>query len=114
MRTARWLVPLVVAAAALSAAAWLFTSVGEMHDRLARHSSALALAFLGVAGLGAAISAVAATRFVWTLGRAERPPAQAPADVVRAAELQAEKAEGVIAQVRDDRVKAELGGELAA
>src|SRR5262245_53720096 len=113
MRTARWLLPLVVAALAFGAAAWLFTSVGEMHDRLARHSNALALAFLAVAGLCATISAIAAARFFWSLGRVERAAVQAPEDIVKAAEIQAEKAEGVIAQVRDDRVKAELAGELA-
>ena len=54
MRTARWLAPLVLAAIALGAAAWLFSSVGEMHDRLAKHSNGLALVFLGIAGLLAA------------------------------------------------------------
>ncbi len=56
MRTARWLAPLVLAAIAAGAAAWLFTSVGEMHDRLAKHSTGLALGFLGIAGLLAAVA----------------------------------------------------------
>ncbi|WP_406700995.1 GTP-binding protein [Singulisphaera sp. Ch08] len=113
MRTARWLAPLVLAAIALGAAAWLFTSVGEMHDRLAKHSTGLALVFLGIAGLLAAIAGLSAARLCWKLGRPEAPPAKAPEDVVRAAELQAEKAEGVISQVRDDLAKARLQGELS-
>src|SRR5947207_14240445 len=100
MRTSRWLVPLVLAALALGAAAWLFTSVGEMHDRLAKHSNALALGFLGVAALLATVSALAAARFFWTLGRPEREAARAPEGIVRAAEAQSDKAEGVLARVR--------------
>src|SRR5262245_192528 len=114
MRASRWVLPLVLAAIALGAAAWLFTSVGEMHDRLAKHSNSLALAFLVGAGLLAAISAIAGARFFWNLGRPERAGPQAPEDIVRAAELQAEKAEGVIATVRDNQAKKELGDELAA
>lgn len=113
MRTARWLAPLILAALALGAAAWLFTSVGEMHDRIAKHSNALAVAFLALAGLMGLLAAASAARLFWTLGRSEPPQAQAPEDVVRAAELQAEKAETVIQQVRDDAAKAELQSELA-
>lgn len=114
MRTSRWLLPLVLAAVVLGAAAWLFSSVGEMHDRLARHSTSLALAFLGIAGLVAAASALAAARFFWQAGRPERPPPKAPEDLVKAADVQAEKAEGVIERVGDDAAKAQLQGELAA
>jgi small GTP-binding protein len=113
MRTARWLVPLVLAALALGAAAWLFTSVGEMHDRLAKHSNALALGFLALAGLLGLLAAGSAVRLCWKLGRSDAPLAEAPEDVVRAAELQAEKAEGVINQIRDDAAKAELQSELS-
>ena len=113
MRTARWLAPLVLAAIALGAAAWLFSSVGEMHDRLAKHSNGLALVFLGIAGLLAALAGLSAARLFWKLGRPEAPPAKAPEDIVRAAELQAEKAEGVINHVRDDLTKAQLQGELS-
>jgi small GTP-binding protein len=113
MRTARWLAPLVLSAIALGAAAWLFTSVGEMHDRLAKHSNGLALVFLGVAGLTATLAGAAAARVLWKLGRPEAPPAQAPEDVVHAADLQAEKAEGVINHVRDQAAKARLQAELS-
>jgi small GTP-binding protein len=48
------------------------------------------------------------------MGRSARAPAQAPADVVKAAELQAEKAEAVIAQVKSEAARADLNTELAA
>lgn len=113
MRSSRWIVPLVVLSIVLSALAWLFSAVGAMHDRLARYSDVLALGFLGAAGLVAAGAALVAARFLWTLKRGEPPPAQAPEDVVRAAEIQAEKAETMIGQVRDEAARARLGGELA-
>lgn len=113
MRTTRWLLPLVATSIALATAAWLFTSVGEMHDRLARHSNALAIAFIGAAGLITAAVALTAARMFWSVGRPTLPPPKPPEDVVRAAEVQAEKAEAVIAQVRDPTVKGRLDSELA-
>jgi small GTP-binding protein len=114
MRTSRLMLALALTAVALGSAAWLVVSVGEMHDRLARHSGALAVSFVVVAMVVAAASALAAARLFWKLGRGERPPAQAPEDVVRAAEVQAEKAEGVIAQVKDEEARARLDRDLAA
>lgn len=113
MRNSRWLLAIVLTAITLAATAWLIASVNELHDRLARHSGALAFAFIGIALLVASISALAAARIFWRLGRAERPPPKAPEDVIRAAEVQAEKAEGVIAQVRDEPARQQLGRELA-
>jgi small GTP-binding protein len=98
---------------AIAATAWLISSLVNFHAEVARHSSALALLFIGVAGVTALLSALAATRFLWKLGRGERAPDQAPEDVVKAAEVQAEKAEGVIAQVKDDSARIELQNELA-
>ena len=106
MRTSRWLLALVLTAVALGAAAWLIASIGEMHDRLARHSGTLALVFLGHRRAVAVASALAAARLFWKLGRPELPPARPPEDVIRAAEVQAEKAEGVIAQVKDESARA--------
>ncbi len=117
MRTTRWVFALVLTAFALGTAAWLVTSVNELHDRLARHSAPLALVFVGTAGLLAAASGLAAVRMFWTLGHSPRAPellAKAPEDVVRAAEVQAEKAEQVINLVRDEAARSELGNELAA
>jgi small GTP-binding protein len=110
----RWLLPIVLVVLALGAAAWLFSSVGEMHDRLARHSTTLALVFLGLAAIVAVAGAIAATRFFWHASRPPRAPAQAPDDVVHAAEVQVEKAEAVVAQVADGSAKSALTGELAA
>lgn len=114
MRISRFLPPFVLAVVAISATAWLTVSVVEMHDRVEKHSKTLALGFIGLAGLVALGSSLAATRFFWKLSRGERPPAEAPADVVKAAEVQAEKAEGVIALVRDEAARLDLNQELAA
>lgn len=113
MRSSRWIVPLVLLSMALGALAWLVTSVGEVHDRLARHSDVLALVFLGGACLVAGVAALATARFLWKLDRGERPPVQAPEDVVRAAEVQAERAEAMIGQVKDDATRQRLGAELS-
>ena len=114
MRANRLLFALLLTAAALGMGAWFLVSVGEMHDRLARHSKALAVAYVLTSGLVSIALGAAAARLFWQLGRAERPPAKAPEDIVHAAELQAEKAEQVIAQVKDAPAKVRLEGELAA
>ncbi len=116
MRTTRWVFALILTAVALGTAAWLVTSVNELHDRLARHSQPLALVFVGSAGLIAVASALAAVRMFWSLGHTPRAPdvVKAPEDIVHAAEVQADKAEQVINQVRDQTAKTELGNELAA
>ncbi len=113
MRSSRFLLAVVLVTVALGAAAWLIVSVGEMHDRIERHSAPLALAFVTTAAIVALASGLTAARLFWTLGRPERAPVQAPEDVVRAAEVQAEKAEGVIAQIRDEAAKVRLNAELA-
>jgi small GTP-binding protein len=113
LRTSRYVLPVVLVIVALVATAWLLASVGDMHDRLARHSPRVAMLFIGIALTTAVVSVLAAARFFWKLGRGERAPARAPADVVQAAEVQAEKAEGVIAQVKDESARSELNAELA-
>src|SRR4051812_22232159 len=117
MRTTRWGFALLLAAVALGTVAWLVTSVNELHDRLARHSDALAMVFVGTAALLAVVSALAAVRMFWKLGHTARAPgsqARGPEDVVRAAEGQAGKAELVINQGKDKEAKEEVGNELAA
>jgi hypothetical protein len=113
MRTHRMLLYLSMVIAILASAAWLVVSVTDLHDRLARLSPHLALVFAGLAVVAILIFSVAAGRLFWKLGRAERPPARAPADLVRAADVQAENAERMIAQVRDQEARARLNGELA-
>jgi hypothetical protein len=113
MRNSRWLLAIVLTAVTLTATAWLIASVNELHDRLARHSTWLAFGFIAAALVVASVSAILAARVFWRLGTAERPPPKAPDDVIRAAETQAEKAEGVIAQVKDEPARQQLTRELA-
>ena len=113
MRTNRLLLALVLLITALAMVGWLVASVGDLHDRLARISPPLAMAIIGVVATALAVATLAGARLAWKLSRPERPPAQAPEDVVKAAEVQAEKAEGVIAQIRDEGARARLNGELA-
>ena len=114
MRTSRFLLPVVLIVVAICAAAWLLASVGEMHDRLAKHSLTLAQIFIALAGLVALVAGVILFRIFWTLSRADKPRARAPEDIVKAAEVQAEKAEEVIKQVKDESARIDLAAELAA
>ena len=114
MRASRLLLPLVLVVVAIASTAWLLVTVIDMHDRLAKHSDALALVFVGVSGLTAVVSALTAARFFWKLSRGEPAPAKAPEDVVKAAEVQAERAEAVIEQVKDESARIDLHKELAA
>src|SRR4051794_39798498 len=102
MRTSRWVLGIMLVAVTLAATAWLIASVNELHDRLARHSAVLAFSFVGIGLLVATVSAILAARVFWKMGRADRPPPKAPEDVIHAAEIQADRAEEVIAQVRDE------------
>ncbi len=113
MRTNRLLLALTLTVLALGMAGWLVVQVGELHDRVARYSPPLAIAILSAAGLAASASALAAARLFWKLARPERLPAQAPEDVVKAAEVQAERAEAVIALIKDPSARGKLNGELA-
>ncbi len=97
---------------ALGTAAWLVTSVGDAHDRIAPTSPPLAIAFVVLASVTAGAAAVAGSRLLWKLGRSESPPAVAPEDVVVAAGVQAEKAEAVVAQVQDPGARDRLRREL--
>ena len=90
---------------ALAMVASLVASVGDLHDRIARVSPPLAIALVSFAVVAAAGSALAAARLFWKLGRPERAPAKAPTDIVKAAEVQAEKAATIIDQVGDESAK---------
>lgn len=103
-----------LAVLALVLAASLVASVGDLHDRVAKVSRPLAIGLVTILVLASAGSAIAAARLFWKLGRAAPPPAIAPTDVVKAAEIQTEKAEAVIAQVHDPSAKAQLQGEIAS
>jgi small GTP-binding protein len=114
MRSNRLMLVLCLTIVALAMAAWLVVSVGDLHDRLAKVSPLLALGFAGLAVVTTFVFALASARLFWKLGRADRPPPKAPADVVKAAEIQAVQAEKVIERVRDEGARARLNGELAS
>jgi uncharacterized protein len=107
-----WL-SLVALAVTLGMAAWLISSVGDLHKRIAETSPPLAIGFVVLVCLLASASALAAVRLLWKLGRDEKAAAKAPDDIVAAADIQAEKAEGVVAQVRDAAVQTRLRAEMA-
>jgi small GTP-binding protein len=97
---------------AMGLAAWLVSSVNELHGRFARESRALGVAFLIVLFVLLATGTIWACRWIWRSKSGERSRAQAPEDVIQAAAVQADQAEGVIRQVGDESIKAELNREL--
>jgi small GTP-binding protein len=114
MRTYRAWLALAALAVALGMAAWLITSVGTMHDRLAAYSPPLAIGFVILAVLLTTATAVAATRLFWKLGRTEDAPTRrAPEDIIKAADVQAVEAEAVVDRVNDAEAQARLRRELA-
>ncbi len=113
-RTSRLILALGGTTLVVGSAAWLVASVGDLHDRVAATSPEIAVAVVVLVGVTALVTALASFRLLWKLGQPERTElAQAPDDVVEAAELQAEKAEGVIAQVKDDDARTRFSRELA-
>lgn len=106
------MVPVALVVVAIAATAWLINSLVAFHKLVETYSTLLAYVFIGAAVLVMLASSLAATRFFWAIGRGPRAPAQAPADVVKAAEVQAEKAESVIAQLRDQAARVDLQKEL--
>jgi len=112
-RTQRFWLSLAGLTVSLGMAAWLIASVGDLHDRIARISPKLAVVLVVLAGLAASVTAIGAAGLLWRLGRAETLPVRAPEDVVAAAEVQAEKAEAVVSQVKDPDAQTRLRGELA-
>ncbi len=111
--SSRFLLAAVLSIVAMGMAAWLVTSVGDLHDRIARQSPALAVAVVVLAVATASAAAIAAARMFWHLSRPEPTPAKAPTDVVQAAEVQAEKAEQMLTRVEDEAVREKLAREIA-
>ena len=102
----------LLAIAALGFFAWLVSSVNELHERFAGESRGLGLAFLVVLIVLLAIAAIWLGWLAWRT-RAGRPePTPVPTDVIRAASVQTDQAEGVIRQVKDESARAELNREL--
>ena len=99
---------------AVGSVAWLVSSVRHLHDQVAVTSPELAVGVVILATATASATAVASFRLLWKLGRPDRTElAVAPDDVVAAARVQAEKAEGVIAQVKSEEVRTRFRRELA-
>jgi small GTP-binding protein len=95
-------------------AAWLTSAVTALHDRFARHSQGLGVAFLIVLFVLLAIATLWASRFVRAPKSRGRDPVRAPDDVLQAAAVQAEAAAGVIRQVEDATARTGLDRELSA
>jgi small GTP-binding protein len=113
MRKSRLMIGvLVTVAIVLVVLASLVSSVNDLHDRLAKVSPALAVGFVGTAIVVASLCGIAAARLLWSLGRAERATVEAPEDVVLAADVQVDKAEGVISRVSDPAARERLKTEL--
>ncbi len=113
MRQHRLILALTLAIVALAVAAWLVLSINDLYDRLERVSPPLAIAFLGLAIAAAAACGLAAARLFWKLGRADRSPPTPPEDVIKAAEIQADQAETVVKQIKDEAARTRLNQELA-
>jgi len=110
----RLLVALGLTIVAIGVTAWLAASVGDLHDRIAVYSPRLAVGLISVAVVAASVSAIVAARMFWVLSRPSKAPVQAPRDIIKAAEIQAEKAETVVAQIQQSAVRDRLETELSA
>ena len=100
--------------AALAIVASLVASLGELHGKIEKFSPPLAMALVTIAVVAASASAIGAARMFWSLGRPDgRALAKAPTDVIKAAEVQADKAQAVVDLVKDDAAKVRLMDELA-
>jgi GTPase SAR1 family protein len=112
-RTQRLWLLLVALTVILGMVAWLVSSVGDLHDRISQTSQPLAIALVVLVCLTASLTAIAGFRLLWKLGRDDRPPLAAPDDIIQAADVQADQAERVVEQVRDDAMQEKLRREMA-
>jgi hypothetical protein len=115
MRTPRSYLLLGIAAVVvlLGTTAWLLGSLAELHDRFSRQSRELGVAFLIVLILFLVFATFWMGRSLWISRSRANGRVQAPADVIQAATVQAEEAEGVIRQVEDQSARAGLNQELS-
>jgi small GTP-binding protein len=93
-------------------AAWLLSSVTELHDRLARQSRSLGVAFLILVIVILAVGTLWASRLLKWSSSPRDGPAQAPTDVIEAAAAQTQHAEEIIRHVSDQAAKEELNEAL--
>jgi uncharacterized protein len=107
------LVGLAVLVVMVGAAGWLLSSLVELHDRFSRQSRGLGIAFLIVLIVLLALGALWVAKLLWNYRKPASNRAQAPSDVIEAASVQTEQAEGVIRQVEDPSARAGLNHELS-
>jgi uncharacterized protein len=107
------LVGLAVLVVMVGAAGWLLSSLVELHDRFSRQSRGLGIAFLMVLIVFLAFATLWVGRLLWASRKPATGRAQAPSDVIEAASVQTEQAEGVIRQVEDPSARAGLNQELS-
>ena len=107
-RTAYFYAALSALVLTMGVAAWLLASITELHDRFARHSRGLGLGFLILLIVLLAVATLWAGRMALRSRSPERGRIEAPADMIRAAAVQTEQAEGVIRQVGDESARARL------
>ncbi len=106
------LLGLAVLVVMLGASAWLLSSLVELHDRFSRQSRGLGIAFLIALIVFLVFAAIWVARLLWASRKPATKGNQAPADVIEAASVQTEQAEGVIRQVEDPSARAGLNQEL--
>jgi uncharacterized protein len=99
--------------AMMAVAAWLLSSLTELHDRIAQHSRGLGVAFLVVLIALLAVGALAVILLLWRSRLPAGRPAEAPADLIQAAAVQTDQAERMIAQIGDGAARAQMSDELS-
>ena len=107
------LISLAILVVTVGAAGWLLSSLAELHDRFSRQSRGLGIAFLIVLIVFLALGALWVAKLLWNSRKPASNRAQAPSDVIEAASVQTEQAEGVIRQVEDPSARAGLNHELS-
>ncbi len=105
-------VAVLLTIAALGLVAWLVSSLNELHGRFAQESRGLGLAFLVVLIVLLVSLATWLGRLAWQNRAGPGVTPSVPTDVIEAATVRANQAEGVIRQVRDESARAELNREL--
>jgi small GTP-binding protein len=104
---------LTVLILAMGLTAWLLSSLTELHDRFARQSRSLGVAFLIVLIVLLAVATLWASRLLRLSTSGAASSAQAPTDMIEAAAVQTEQAEGMIRHVADESAKSALTKELS-
>ncbi len=111
-RTSYLYITLTIVCVVMGVAAWLLSSLTELHDRFAQHSQGLGVAFLIVLIVLLAVASLWASRLFRSSRSSEGGQAQAPDNIIEAAAVQTDHAEAVIRQVEDSSAKMGLNQEL--